>query len=78
VTTFTNRSKDLLSIILDVDPVYLHSGSHDVTDAAITNIEDPLYHLLLRFLQEPTFLAGSDQKFEFFRGMQGFFSGSWT
>ena len=76
MATFANCSKDLFSIVVNVDPVDIHPGSHDVADSAIANIENPLHHLLLRLLQEPTFLTGSDQKFQLFRGVQGFLDGS--
>jgi hypothetical protein len=60
MATFANRSKDLFSIVVNVDPVDIHAGSHDVADPAIADIEDPLHHFLLHLLQQPTFLTGSD------------------
>jgi ElaB/YqjD/DUF883 family membrane-anchored ribosome-binding protein len=78
VATFTNRSKDLFSIVVDVDPVDIHSGSHDVADAAIANIESPLHHLLLRLLQQAPFLTRRDQQLQLFRRVQGFLNGSGT
>src|SRR6476620_9636357 len=76
MATFANRSKDLFSIVVNVDPVHIHTRSHDVADTAITDIENPFHDLLLRFLQEPTFLTSSDQKFQLFRGVQRLLDGS--
>src|SRR6476620_12207279 len=50
VATFANSSKDFFSIVVTVDPVDIHPGSHDVADPAIPDIENPLHHLLLRIL----------------------------
>ena len=70
MATFAYRSKNLFSIVVDVDPVDIHSGGHDVADAAIANIESPLHHLLLRLLQETPLLTRSDQKLQLFRRVQ--------
>ena len=64
MATIADRSKVLFSIIIHVDPIDIRSGSHDVADAAITDIEDPLD------------LTGGDQKLQFFRRVQRFFTGS--
>ena len=78
MATFANRSKALVSIVVNVDPIDIHTGSHDIADAAIADIENPLHHLLLRLLQQPAFLTRSDQKFQLFRGVQEFLDGSRT
>ena len=42
VSTFPNRSEDLFSIVVDVDPIDVHPGSYYVADRAIAKIENPL------------------------------------
>ena len=46
----SDRAKYFLLIVIDIYPVHLWPGGHEFADAAVTNIEDPLDHLLLCLL----------------------------
>jgi len=70
MAAFANPSKNLLRVIIAVDPLNIHTGSHDVGDAAIADTKDAFDQFLLGPLKQSTFLTGSDQKLELFRGVQ--------
>src|SRR5689334_18740474 len=60
VATLPNPANRFISIIVHVDPVDIHSGSHDVANAAVADIENSFDQFLLCLLQQTAFLTGRD------------------
>jgi hypothetical protein len=76
VAAFVQLAPHLLGVVAGIEPVDVQARGHDVADAAAAEIEDAIDQFVLRPAQQPGFLAGGHQQFDFLGRVQRLLAGA--